>query len=76
VDDALVGAGSLQPMWLRICCARRNSHIIQQRFFFLAKFSQLEGIFFLENFQKIRHISEKKKKKKRKNSPDLDSESL
>jgi len=67
VDDALVGAGSLQPMWLRICCARRNSHIIQQRFFFfffLAKFRQLEGIFFFENFQKIRHISEKKRKKR------------
>jgi hypothetical protein len=34
---------SLQPMWLRFCCTRRNSHIIQQRFLFLffAKFRQL-----------------------------------
>jgi hypothetical protein len=25
---------SLQPMWLKFCCTRRNNHIIQQRFFF------------------------------------------
>jgi hypothetical protein len=25
---------SLQPMWLRFCCTRRNSHIIQQHFIF------------------------------------------
>jgi hypothetical protein len=30
---------SLQPMWLRLwlrfCCTRRNSHIIQQHFYFI-----------------------------------------
>ncbi len=32
---------SLQPIWLRFCCTLRKSHIIQQCFFFGAKFCQL-----------------------------------
>jgi hypothetical protein len=30
---------SLEPMWLRFCCTRRNSHIIEQRFFFFGEIS-------------------------------------
>ncbi len=74
---------SLQPMWLRFCCTRRNGHIIQQRLFFwfrqlatkknpvqplgrnLKKELPEHSLYFLE-----------KKEKKRKNSPDLDSESV
>jgi hypothetical protein len=72
-------------MWLRFCCTRRNSHIIHQFFFFFwAKFRQLAtqkpsatlGRNFKKELPEHSPYFLEKKEKRRKNSPDLDSESM